>query len=461
MGEVQGKQTQLSFNRSVRISGGDERLSSAGGVLVLRELDERLGITRRLGAAIVDPRSPARVTWPVATQLRTRLYALAAGYGAQRDVVALSKDPALRLSSSERRGVGPLTRALMSQPTLARLQRLLGVDQNLRALKRSVFELGIAVIRAAGAARGSQTIDIDSMPVMSHGQQPGSVWNDYYRGRCFHPLLAMHGETGTLLGAELRSGNSTSAQGARRFLLEQIEAFERVLGSRVGCVRGDASFASGSLLRALEKRGTGYVFRLGNNPRLAKLAAPYLVRPRGERPAQPREWLHSLPYSSRRWPERRRLILVVQETPGELYLHHFFLVTSDKTSPPEAILAHYRQRGTSEARFGEFKSRLEPKLSCTSQRETGDEAAWRANASTFQMYMLADGLLHALRWITREQLSADGESLPKLARVQRWIVDVAVRITVSARRVHAHVADSAYRIWSWALTRVGRLRPVT
>jgi hypothetical protein len=461
MGEVQGRHAQLSFNRSIRIGGGDERLSSMGGTLLLREVDERLGVTRRLSAALSDPRCPGRVTWTLATQLRARLYALAAGYGAQRDVAALASDPALRLSSSARRGVAPLAHGLMSQPTLARLQRLLGQDQNLRALQRSVLELGLAVIRAAGATRGAHTLDVDSMPVMSHGQQPGSVWNDYYRGRCFHPLLAMHGETGTMLGAELRSGNVPSAKGARRFLLEQIESFERGLGQRVGCVRGDSSFASGALLQALEKRGTHYVFRLPSNPLLGKLAAPYLVAPKDERPAQPREWLHSLSYSSRRWPKRRRVILVVQETPGELYLHHFFLVTSDKTSSPEAILEHYRQRGTSEARFGEFKSRLEPKLSCTSQHEAGAEAAWRANASTFQLYLLADGLLHALRWITRQKLSTDGRSLPKLARVQRWIVDVALRVTVSARRVHMHVADSAYSLWAWALTRMGRLRPVT
>jgi hypothetical protein len=242
-------------------------------------------------------------------------------------------------------------------------------------------------------------------------------------------------------------------------LLEKLEAFERELGP-VGCVRGDSSFASGALLSALEKRGTAYVFRLKNNPLLAKLAAPYLVVPAGERPSQAREWVYSLSYSSRRWKTRRRVLLVVQETPGELYLHHFFLVTSDKMSPAEAILEHYRQRGTSEARFGEFKSRLEPKLSCTTQEAAQHAEAWRANASTFQLYLLADGLLHVLRWITKPKLSVDG-NLPKLARVQRWIVDVAVRVTTSARRVHAHVADGAYELWAWALTRMGRLRTAT
>ena len=133
MGEVERREERLSFNRSIRISGGDERLSSMGGALLLRELDERFGVTRRLSATLTDWRRKRRVTWSLGSQLRARLYALAAGYGAQRDVAALASDPVLRLSSSDRRGVAPLREGLMSQPTLARLQRMLGLQENLRA----------------------------------------------------------------------------------------------------------------------------------------------------------------------------------------------------------------------------------------------------------------------------------------------------------------------------------------
>ena len=451
----------LTFNRSIRISGGDERLSSMGGTLLVRELDERMGVSRRLCDALFDPRRPGQVTWSLSSQVRARVYALVAGFGAQRDVAALGNDPLLRLCASDRRGVAPLKEGLMSQPTLARLQRSLGLQQNLGALKQTVFDLAVHVIVAAGAKRGAHTIDVDSMPVTSYGEQPGSVWNGYYRGRCFHPLMAMHGETGTMLAAELRPGNVSSAEGARGFVLALVEEFERAVGP-VGCVRGDSSFASEALLTALEKRGTPYVFRLANNSRLSRHAAPYLTTPKGARSSTPREWLYSLTYRAKRWKQPRRVILVVQETPGELYLHHFFLVTSERTSPPEAILEHYRQRGTSESRFGELKSRLEPKLSCTTKRAgAARDAAWGANASTFQLYLLADGFLHALRWLTKEKLSTDGKSLPKLARVQRWLVDVAARVTISARRVRVHIADNACDLWLWALSRMGRLRPVT
>jgi hypothetical protein len=264
-----------------------------------------------------------------------------------------------------------------------------------------------------------------------------------------------------MLAGRLRPGNVPSAMDACDFLLDVVEHLERLVGKAV-TVRGDSSFASHEVLDALEARGTRYIFHIGLNPILKRIAAPYLKLPRA-RSSESQEWVYSLPYrGGRRSSVERRVILVVQETPGELYPHYFFLVTSDRRSKAETILERYRQRGTSESRFGELKSRLEPKLSCTSSKgDAAREAAWRANASTFQLYLLADGLLHALRWISKKELSSDGESLPRLQRVQRFLIDVAARVTRSARRIHVHVAESASDAWVRLLSRLGRLSPVT
>lgn len=462
MGESQRSFPSFSFNRSVRLAGRDEHLSSSAGLLLLRELDERLGLTSRLAREACDPRQAGRVSWPLVTQLRTRIYALAAGFSSQREAVSLGSDPLMRLSRSDRRGGSPvLESADISQPTLARMHRLLGLEQNQRVLQSALFDLGWRVVRdAARATDGHHTIDVDSMPVMSHGQQPGSVWNGYYRGRCFHPLMALHGETGTMLSARLRPGNAQSATDAQSFVLDVVERFERSIG-RVVTVRGDSGFANGPLMEALEARGTQYIFRIAMNPILKRMAKPYLELP-VKRSMEPREWVHSLTYCGRRSPKDRRVILVVQETPGELFPHAFYLVTNDRRSKAETILERYRQRGTSESRFGELKSRLEPKLSCTSRKgDRAREEAGRANASTYQLYMLADGLLHALRWLSKAELSSDGESMPRLQRVQRILIDVAARVTRSARRIHVHVAETAHGAWLRLLSRLGRLRPVT
>ena len=102
------------------------------------------------------------------------------------------------------------------------------------------------------------------------------------------------------------------------------------------------------MLDALEQRGTPYAARIKNNPVLDRLAAPYLVRPVGRPPSEPRLWLHELTYEAQSWSRPRRAVLVVQEREGELLLHHFWLLTNwtqEQMSAP-ALLELYRERGT-------------------------------------------------------------------------------------------------------------------
>jgi len=178
MGERKHTGPTLCFNRSVRLASHDEHLSSNAWLLLLHELDECWGRTSGLAARLRDVRSPRRTSWPLILQLRARLFAMAAGYSPQRDAAALLQAPVARLATSDRRGQKPLfDSAVIVQPTMARMHRVLGAEHDLRALSDAVFDRSSRVIREpAHARRGPHTIDVDSMPVMSHGQQPGSVW---------------------------------------------------------------------------------------------------------------------------------------------------------------------------------------------------------------------------------------------------------------------------------------------
>ena len=63
-------------------------------------------------------------------------------------------------------------------------------------------------LKAMGGWRRPETlvIDIDSLPVEVHGEQPGSAWNGYYHRRVYHPIVAAAGETGDILDLRLRGG---------------------------------------------------------------------------------------------------------------------------------------------------------------------------------------------------------------------------------------------------------------
>ncbi len=55
-------------------------MSSDGGLLVLREVEQRLGIAKRLAACIQDPRAPERILHGLDEIIRFRMLMIAAGY---------------------------------------------------------------------------------------------------------------------------------------------------------------------------------------------------------------------------------------------------------------------------------------------------------------------------------------------------------------------------------------------
>ncbi len=100
-----------------RFDGG--RLSSDGGVLLLREIERRLGIAELLGSGVTDEGDPASTTHSYADMIRARLFAIACGYEGCDDLDALRFDPAFKLACGRLSETGD---DLMSQPTLSRLE---------------------------------------------------------------------------------------------------------------------------------------------------------------------------------------------------------------------------------------------------------------------------------------------------------------------------------------------------
>ena len=108
---VEGKQVQVAF------AGGLQ--SSDGGVVLLREVDRRLGLCARLATCIPDWREPESISHTLAEMLRFRMFAIAAGYEDADDCDALRSDPIFKLAA----GRGPETgEPLCSQPTMSRLE---------------------------------------------------------------------------------------------------------------------------------------------------------------------------------------------------------------------------------------------------------------------------------------------------------------------------------------------------
>lgn len=473
---------RFEFNRSIKVEAKGNGLTADGGALLLRDLDERLRLTADLAEKLFDPRSPIFVTHPLEELLRTRLYAMAQGHKDQDDIDRLRDDPAFRLSVSKRRGTAPLKEAeglvpdgLSSQPTQSRLIESLSSEENRAILNASLFEWAWKDLRASKRGRARRRVlDVDSLPIQAHGSQPGSANNGHYHMRCFHPIAVFDYETAYPLAAKLRPGNVSSADGVVEFLLPVVERVKAEGLAQYVDVRGDAGFPTEPLLQPLEEQGVHYAFRISNNPVLKRLAGPYLKRPAGRPPFEPRVWTHDLEYrvtsGKNPWSRDRRVVLVVLEKPGELFLDYFFLVTNWTAAERTGleILEWYRQRGTLEGYLGEFKSVLQPALSSSPRPKTHvggkQPKSWQvprdaeaANEATFLLFLLAYSLLNAARRVMNR--SSGDEGPWSLDRLRKNLLKVAARVTRHSRYAFFQINAAAGLLWETFRLGVARLAP--
>jgi hypothetical protein len=475
-----------SFNSSVEVEARSERLTNTPGAVLLREMLDKLGILPWLEARLSDPRDPERITYPLSELLRTRVLLLALGYADQDDADFLRDDPSLLVSVSDRRGLGPLLSGrvegspsreknppvpqhLASQPTMSRLVDMLSPEPQRAVLREGLLE---SAARRNELMRGARmryiTVDIDSFPIEVHGHQPGSAYNGHYGTRIYHPLIATLGETGDLLDLTLREGAVHTAQGAGEFILPLLSRVEETLG-QVAAVRIDAGFPEEELLSALEGRRTPYVARLRNNPALDRMAEPHLRRPPGRRPASERSWTVEMSYQAQSWSRPRRVVLVVLDRPGELFLHFFWLVTNwtAEQVSGEELLSTYRERGSAEGFTGELVNVMGPVLSATARPKSHYRGAsieaptlpadgFAHNEVTLLLCGLAYNLMHAARMLAEAETGA-GMSLKTF---RQRVLTVASRVVLHARRATLVIGDMAAWLWRRLGARLTRLRPV-
>ena len=206
---------QPSFNRSVRVESRPERVSSDAGFLLGADALHASGIIDALSERLHDPRRQDRVEYDLATLLRSFVLMVVQGWGDQSDVERLRRDPLLAIASSQARGQAAAGQALASQPTFARFLDLLARPANQSAINTAAMTLAGQRLRATNGGQRLRrlTINVDGLPLVARGEQPGSAPNCHVGERVQYPLVGSCAETGDLLGALLRVGNTGRTEG--------------------------------------------------------------------------------------------------------------------------------------------------------------------------------------------------------------------------------------------------------
>jgi hypothetical protein len=275
--EMQGlgrRKVHLDFN------GG--HVSSDGGALLLRAVDDRLKLTERFAACFTDYRQPRLVEHSVLELVRQRTYGIDLAYEDLNDHDDLLRDPLLALLSGKRdvegqnrRRASDKGKALASSSTLNRLE-LTPENADAQSRYKKVVYSDVAIenffvdvfLDSFEQAPTEIILDFDATDGPLHGHQEGRFFNGYYDSYCYMPLYVTCGEH--LLVSQLRPGNQGAATGSLAVLQKLVARIRKRWPDVRILFRADAGFMGDAIMTWCEANRVKYVIGLSRNERLLK-----------------------------------------------------------------------------------------------------------------------------------------------------------------------------------------------
>jgi len=439
--------SKLSFQRHRRrrveadFDGG--HISSFGGGLLLREVEARRGILRRLARCFADGRDPSRAEFPVEQLVAQRVYGLALGYEDVEDHDRLRHDPLLAtlvgvedVLGAERPRQRDQGVPLASSSTLHRLEH--SPDGRIKTERHYRFthdtaamdRLLVDLFLEAHPTRPEKIIlDLDATDDPLHGGQEGRFFHGYYRCYCYLPLYIFCGDFP--LCARLRRSNIGADDGC----LEEVDAIVEQIRAHWPemkiVLRADSGFARDVLMSWCEENEVDFVFGMARNPRLEKLVEPAFealgmgVRARS---------YHDFVYRTRdSWSCARRLVAKAE-------------VLTDKRNPRFVVTSFGTGRIDAETLYrevycarGEMENRIkEQQLGLFADRTS--TALMRSNQLRLYFSTFAYLLLSELR---RLGLAGTKMARAHAGTIRDRLLRVGARVYVSVRRVLCRMT-SAY-----------------
>jgi len=225
-------------------------LSSDGGILVLREIEQRLGVADRLAACMVDPRAPELITHTLAEIIRFRLLMIGAGYEDGNDASSLRSDPMFKMALD----LSPSDRELCSQSTISRLENL----PDARALLRMGGAMVDLYCESFQRVPKRITLDIDDTFDAVHGGQQLRLFNAHYDEYGFQPIVVFDGE-GRFVTAVLRPAKRPSGKEVRAFLRRLLRAIRANWPKTEILLRADSHYCSPEVLDWCRANGLDYI----------------------------------------------------------------------------------------------------------------------------------------------------------------------------------------------------------
>lgn len=280
---------------SANFDGGD--ISTEGGVLLLRQVDRKIGLTKAVAKVLSDGRDPTRIKHDLRDMVAQRVYAQCQGWEDLNDHTTLRHDLAMQTA------VG-VTEPLASAPTLCRLEN--------RATRAQAWALhGVLLDQFVASHRRAPeelVLDIDASDIPLHGEQERNQFHGYYDHYCYLPLYVFCGQA--MLACYLRNSRIDGAKHAAAVIKLLVTRLRQDWPEVRIVVRADSGFCRQRLLRWCERNNVGYAIGVARNKRLERMvgAQESQLKADWERTQVKQRAVGELRYGADSWKCERRLI---------------------------------------------------------------------------------------------------------------------------------------------------------
>ena len=418
MGENTTQQIRFTRSKSRRVAadfqGGE--VSSDGGLLLLREVDRRLGITQRVSAVLADGRQSGKVAHDAATLLRQRVFALSAGWEDLNDAQNLRFDSIHQVAAGS-------DAALASASTLCRFE-----NAQSRATAISINQILVETFIAAHDRPPAViTLDFDATDAPTHGRQEGRFFHGYYDHHCFLPLYVFCGDH--LLVAYLRRANADGARHSAAILKLLVEHIRQVWPRTKIVMRADSGFCRDLMLTWCDRHDVKYIVGIARNSRLQALAAE-LMATAAERFAatgEKQRLFTAFDYAAGSWRRLRWVIAKAEHSAKGA--NPRFIITNIVGDSQQLYDRRYCARG-------EMENRIKEQMMLFADRVSAHR--WWANQWRILLSALAYTLMVGLR-----RLALAGTALARAtcATLRLKLVKIGAVIVRSASSVRVHLSS--------------------
>lgn len=443
-------------------------ISSDGGLLLIKEVDEHYQVSAQIARCFTDNRDARYVEHPIQKLLAQRLYGLVQGYSDLNDHEQLRHDPMFAIAVGKLESAHSRCAPLGGKSTLNRLEKSYRRGEsdavNSRYVKTVVNpaqleEVFLDIFLAKTTTPPKVLIlDMDVTDDTTYGEQELSAFNPYYHSTCYAPLYIFCGRD--LLAARLRSSTVDPGAGALQELQRIIPRLRRQWPEVTIIVRGDSAYARDEIMTWCDSVNVDYALAMASNPRLNERAeriendAQQDYQERRERfreslssHFQPHELTAEdldqlvppavrygcFPYQTlKSWSTLRRVVSKVIW--GQHGPRHHYVVTSFSSKEFSSRDLHTRQycpRGEMENRLKEQQLDLFSDRTSNHYFDDNQLRLWFSSFAYVLLNLLREALLHHTKLANA-----------RVGTIRTQLLKVGALIQISVRRIHLAMHSS-------------------